>query len=130
MTDERDDTITLDRSVIVDFMRANWQDPVGFHEAIAAQLGIDEDEYAPKDPVPTELSTARALVTIATYRELVESTPAREPIPGRRDEVVRKLIRASRMLDADKTTDPQEREVIDRARAWLAANGLPTEYRA
>jgi hypothetical protein len=45
----------LTRDAIVAAMQANWQDPAGFHEAIAAALDVDEAEYAPVEDVDVPL---------------------------------------------------------------------------
>lgn len=38
----------LTRDQVVEIARANWQDPVGFHEAVLAHVHVnDEDEYGP-----------------------------------------------------------------------------------
>lgn len=44
MPDARDG---IPRDRVVEIMRDHWQDPAGFHEALANELGIEESEYAP-----------------------------------------------------------------------------------
>lgn len=83
------------------------------------------------DHAPTEARTDRALGIIDRHRAVVEASEP--PRPGKQGgelpmEVIRDLISASRALDGDKTTDPEQRAIIDEARAWLHANQLPTEW--
>lgn len=45
--DEFRTNAVVDRRLVVDLMREHWQDPAGFHEAIARVLDIEEHEYEP-----------------------------------------------------------------------------------
>lgn len=52
---------SLTRDAAVELMRANWQDPVGFHEGVARVLDIKEEEYEPGITVTLPRSVADEL---------------------------------------------------------------------
>lgn len=101
---------------------------------IAAVEGLTRDDvervvreeldgvFGPRDDV------ANLLATVERHKAHVEG---RGPFHTEIDaDVLRELISASRKLDAWRREphSHEENVEVDKARAWLKANGLPTEY--
>lgn len=114
----------LTRERAVELMRANWQDPVGFHEAVAAHLGIDEDEYAsaPAGSSAAEHALTWALTRLRALQSVVDPIPTNRPIP---EDAMRDAIDLSRTLDA--LAERMKDDRIDVARSWFHENGFPTK---
>lgn len=87
----RDDgqPLGLSRPEAILLMREHWQDPVGFHESVAARLGIEEEEYGPD-------------VTLTVPRELLR-------------ELEDAANTGPRNVDAMKRLSEKVRELLDEA---------------
>ncbi|HEX6973355.1 MAG TPA: hypothetical protein VF147_03075 [Vicinamibacterales bacterium] len=98
----------IPRSTVVALMRANYQDPVGFHEAMCAQLDIEEEEYAFEGTLRGRWEALKQDVGPSANEEL-------EP------DVLRRAIRLAQTIGLSG-----DEEFIDETTPWFEANGLPT----
>lgn len=88
------DVDALSRTQVLTLMNEHWQDPAGFHEAVACALSIEESMYEPQDRLAAwcdrvDKLDPNALLPDRDVREAIDLLREYRDSPQREEVVVR-----------------------------------------
>lgn len=101
----------ISRGLVIELMREHWQDPAGFHEAVAESLGIDESEYEPPRAWRYELDreVVDAAARLWGYFESRGPTMASSSDVVTRDRDTQLIARAIAQSEGEAVREPATR---------------------